>query len=439
MRERLRAVLPFRLTGAQRRVLKEIAGDLMSPRPMNRLLQGDVGCGKTVVALLAALLAVENGHQAALMAPTEILAEQHHRSFLRLLAGRGLPVALLTAAVKGPARRQVLQGLRSGAVPLVVGTHALLEEEVRFRSLRLAIVDEQHRFGVEQRAAIRSKGKRTDVLVMTATPIPRSLALTVYGDLSLSVIDELPPGRRPVRTVLRGEEARPALYRFLRERIAAGRQVYVVYPLIDEGERGDLKAAKAMADHLGRRVFPDRRVGLLHGRLRPEERERVMADFAGGRLDVLVATTVVEVGIDVPNATVMVVEQAEQFGLSQLHQLRGRVGRGAHDSHCILMAAAGIGEESRRRLEIMCGTDDGFEIARRDLMLRGPGEFLGKRQSGVPDLRLGDVLRDHDLLEDARREAFAWAGRIPALPQRGDLLRHLERRWGARLGLIRVG
>ena len=439
MRGRLRSVLPFHLTAAQRRVLKEIASDLMSARPMNRLLQGDVGCGKTVVALLAALLAVENGHQAAVMAPTEILAEQHHRSFLRLLSGRGLPVALLTAAVKGAARRQVLQGLRSGTIPLVVGTHALLEETVRFRSLRLAIVDEQHRFGVAQRAAIRAKGKRTDVLVMTATPIPRSLALTVYGDLNLSVIDELPPGRRPIRTVLRGESARPGLYRFLGERMAAGRQVYVVYPLIEEGEDRGIKAATAMSRLLARRVFPDRRVGLLHGRLPAEEREAVMSAFAAGRLDLLVATTVVEVGIDVPNATVMVIEQAERFGLSQLHQLRGRVGRGAHASHCILMAADGIAEDSRRRLEIMCRTDDGFEIARLDLALRGPGEFLGKRQSGVPDLRLGDVLRDHELLEDARREAFAWAGRLPALPQRDDLLRHLEQRWGARLGLIRVG
>jgi ATP-dependent DNA helicase RecG len=439
MRERLRAVLPFRLTGAQRRALQEIAADLRSPRPMNRLLQGDVGCGKTVVALLAALLAVENGHQAALLAPTEILAEQHQRSFRRLLEGRGVPVALLTAAIKGAARRQVLQGLRSGAIPIVVGTHALLEEEVRFRSLRLAIVDEQHRFGVAQRATVRSKGTRVDVLVMTATPIPRSLALTVYGDLSLSVIDELPPGRRPVRTAVRGEESRPRLYAFLRERIDEGRQVYVVYPLIEENEARDIKAAAAMAERLRREVFPDRRVGLLHGRLRPEEREAVMAAFAAGRLDVLVATTVVEVGIDVPNATVMVIEQAERFGLSQLHQLRGRVGRGAHASYCILMAGPGGTDDSRRRIRILCETQDGFEVARRDLEMRGPGEFLGRRQSGVPDLRLGDVLRDRDLLEDARREAFTWAARLPALPQRADLLRHLQHRWGARLGLIQVG
>jgi ATP-dependent DNA helicase RecG len=439
IRERLRAVLPFRLTGAQRRVLKEIASDLMSPRPMSRLLQGDVGCGKTVVALMAALLSVENGHQAAFMAPTEILAEQHHRSFRRLLEGRGYPIALLTAGVKGAARRQVLQGLRAGSIPILVGTHALLEEEVSFRSLRLAVIDEQHRFGVAQRARLRGKGKRTDVLVMTATPIPRSLALTVYGDLSLSVIDELPPGRSPVRTMLRDERARGDVYRFLREQVERGRQVYVVYPLIEESGDTDLKAAVEMAARLGREVFPDRRVGLLHGRLKPEERETVMGDFAAGRIPVLVATTVIEVGIDVPNATVMVIEEAERFGLSQLHQLRGRVGRGSSDSFCVLMAGAGGTPESEQRLRIMCETSDGFVIARRDLEMRGPGEFLGTRQSGLPDLRAGDILRDHDILEDARREAFDLAERLGSLPQRGDLVRHMERRWGGRLGMIQVG
>jgi ATP-dependent DNA helicase RecG len=439
IRARLRAVLPFRLTAAQRRVLKEIAADLMSPRPMNRLLQGDVGCGKTVVALLAALLAVENGHQAVCMAPTEILAEQHHRSFRRFLEGRGVPVALLTAGVKGAARRQVLHGLRGGTVPIAVGTHALIEDDVVFRSLRLAIVDEQHRFGVEQRSRLRAKGRRTDVLVMTATPIPRTLALTVYGDLDLSIIDELPPGRRPVTTILRGESSRPDLYAFLRQKIAEGRQAYVVYPVIEESEAVPIKAATAMAARLRREVFPDRRVGLLHGRLRAAERDAVMSEFAAGKVDLLVATTVVEVGIDVPNASVMVIEQAERFGLSQLHQLRGRVGRGAHASYCILMAGAEGSGESGRRLQAMCATQDGFEIARLDLELRGPGEFLGRRQSGVPDLRLGDLLRDQVLLEEARREAFDWASRLPASPQRPELVRHMERRWGARLGLIQVG
>ncbi|MBI4169174.1 MAG: ATP-dependent DNA helicase RecG [Acidobacteria bacterium] len=439
VRERLRAVLPFRLTAAQRRVLKEIAFDQMSPRPMSRLLQGDVGCGKTVIALLASLLAVENGHQAAFMAPTEILAEQHHRSFRRLLEGRGYPIALLTAGVKGAARRQVLQGLRAGTIPILVGTHALLEEEVRFRSLRLAVIDEQHRFGVAQRARLRGKGKRTDVLVMTATPIPRSLALTVYGDLTLSVIDELPPGRRPVKTVLRDERARPGVYRFLREQVAQGRQAYVVYPLVEESRDSELKAAVAMAGRLAREVFPDLRVGLLHGRLRPEEREAVMGDFAAGTIPVLVATTVIEVGIDVPNATVMVIEQAERFGLSQLHQLRGRVGRGSSESYCILMPGTRGTEESLRRLQIMCETNDGFIIARRDLEMRGPGEFLGTRQSGIPDLRVGDILRDLDILEDARREAFDLAARLATIPQRGDLVRHMERRWGGRLGMVQVG
>jgi ATP-dependent DNA helicase RecG len=441
MRERLRAVLPFPLTGAQRRALKEIAADLMSPRPMNRLLQGDVGCGKTVVALVAALLVVENGLQAAFMAPTEILAEQHHRSFTRLLAGTGYRVGLLTSAVRGASRRQVLQGLASGAVPLLVGTHALVEEEVRFRALRLVVIDEQHRFGVAQRARLRGKGGEgdaADVLVMTATPIPRSLALTVYGDLDLSVIDELPPGRRPVKTVLRGEESRQRVYDFLRAQIAAGRQAYVVYPLVEETDRKDLKAATAMAERLRTRVFPDLSVGLLHGRLGAEEKDAVMADFAAGRTAILVATTVIEVGIDVANASVMVIEHAERFGLSQLHQLRGRVGRGPHESYCVLLAGEGTTEEARRRLRVLCDAHDGFAIARADLQMRGPGEFLGTRQSGIPDLRVGDILRDHDLLEEARREAFAAAAAPSPGPPPG-LMQHLERRWAGRLGLIRIG
>ncbi|MFQ5877677.1 MAG: ATP-dependent DNA helicase RecG [Acidobacteriota bacterium] len=441
IRARLRAALPFRLTGAQRRVLKEIAGDLMSGRPMNRLLQGDVGCGKTIVALMAALLVVENGHQVAFMAPTEILAEQHHRSFERLLRGRGYPVALLTSAVQGAARRQALRGLRGGAIPILVGTHAMIEEEVRFASLRLAVIDEQHRFGVAQRARLRAKGERPDVLVMTATPIPRSLALTVYGDLDLSVIDEPPPGRKPVRTLLRGEESRPRVYAFLREQIGAGRQAYVVYPLVEESDRSDLRAASEMAERLRREIFPDLPVGLLHGRMRPDEREEAMSGFVSGRIPILVTTTVVEVGVDVPNATVMLIEQAERFGLSQLHQLRGRVGRGAHDSYCILMEGRAATDEARRRLQVMCDTCDGFVIARRDLEIRGPGEFLGTRQSGLPDLRVGDILRDHDILEDARREAFARAGSVRGgtAPRAGALLRQLERRWAGRLGIVRIG
>jgi ATP-dependent DNA helicase RecG len=441
IRSRLRAALPYHLTAAQKRVLKEIADDLMSGRSMNRLLQGDVGSGKTIVALLAALLVVENGHQVAFMAPTEILAEQHHRSFTRLLSGKGYRVALLTSGVKGEARRQVLRGLRSAEIPILVGTHAMIEEAVEFRSLRLAVIDEQHRFGVAQRARLRSKGESPDVLVMTATPIPRSLALTIYGDLDLSVIDEMPPGRHPISTVLRDDRSRRRVYEFLRARIAEGRQIYVVYPLVEESDNMELKAAVAMADHLRRRIFPQVEIGLVHGRLKPDEREAVMAEFVSGRIPILVATTVIEVGIDVPNAAVMVIEQAERFGLSQLHQLRGRVGRGPHPSYCILMIGQKGSEESRRRLQVMCDTHDGFAIARRDLEIRGPGEFLGTRQSGIPDLRVGDILRDHDILEDAREEALQAAGRMRQghEPGRIELVRHLERRWAGRLGLVQIG
>ena len=406
---------------------------------MSRLLQGDVGCGKTVVALLAGLLVVENRHQVAFMAPTELLAEQHHRTFLRMLQGTGRPVALLTSGVTGAARRQVLTGLRSGSIPILVGTHALLEEDVTFRSLRLAIIDEQHRFGVAQRARLRAKGTRTDVLVMTATPIPRSLALTVYGDLDLSVIDEMPPGRLPIRTVVRDEAARAAVHEFLRDQVGKGRQAYIVYPLVEETGRADLKAAVEMHARLSRQVFPDLGVGLLHGRMKAEERDAVMAGFLSGRTPILVATTVIEVGIDVPNATLMVVEQAERFGLSQLHQLRGRVGRGGAESYCVLMAGPRTAEEARRRLEIMAGTSDGFAIAREDLRMRGPGELLGTRQSGLADLRVGDILRDHDILEDARRAAFACAAAPAGAPQRRDLMRHLESRWAGRLGRIQTG
>ena len=437
LRDRLRAVLPFRLTSAQRRALQEIAADLLSPRPMNRLLQGDVGCGKTMVALLAALLVAENGLQTVFMAPTEILAEQHHRLFTRLLQGRGVPVGLLTASVTGSARRQVLAGLESGALRLVVGTHALVEDEVRFRALRLLVIDEQHRFGVAQRGRLRDKGDRPDVLVMTATPIPRSLALTVYGDLDVSVIDALPPGRRPVLTVLREAAGRARVYEFVRRKVEAGRQAFVVVPVIEETERGDLQAAASLRERLQREVFPGRPIGLLHGRLPAEEREAVMADFAQGRLPVLVATTVIEVGIDVPNAAVMVVGQADRFGLSQLHQLRGRVGRGAHESYCVLLAGESATDEARQRLQVLCDTSDGFEVARRDLELRGPGQFLGTRQSGMADLRLGDLMRDQDLLEEAREAAFATAagaGRLPA-----PLAAHLERRFGPRLRMIQIG
>ena len=438
LRQRLRAVLPFRLTAAQRRALQEIAADLLSPRPMNRLLQGDVGCGKTMVALLSALLVAENGLQTAFMAPTEILAEQHHRLFTRLLSGRGVPVGLLTASVTGSARRQVLAGLETGALRLVVGTHALVEDEVRFKALRLLVIDEQHRFGVAQRGRLRDKGDRPDVLVMTATPIPRSLALTVYGDLDVSVIDALPPGRRPVATVRREAAGRARVYEFVRRQVEAGRQAFVVVPVIEETERGDLQAAASLRERLQREVFPGRPIGLLHGRLPGEEREAVMAEFVRGDLPVLVATTVIEVGIDVPNAAVMVIEQADRFGLSQLHQLRGRVGRGGHESYCILLAGAAATDEARQRLQVLCDTNDGFEVARRDLQLRGPGQFLGTRQSGLADLRLGDLTRDRELLEEARAAAFAAAGGDPGrLP--APLTAHLERRFGPRIRMIQIG
>ena len=440
IRARLRAVLPFHLTAGQKKALKEIGDDLMSPRPMNRLLQGDVGSGKTIVALMAALLAAENAHQVAFMAPTEILAEQHHRSFQRLLEGTGYRVGLLTAGVPAAARRQVLRGVRAGAVQILVGTHAMIERDVTFASLRLVVIDEQHRFGVTQRARLRDKGERPDVLVMTATPIPRSLALTVYGDLDLSVIDDLPPGRRPIRTVLRTETERGLVYDELRRRVAQGRQAYVVYPLVDETEKTGLKAAVAMAERLSREVFPEFRVGLVHGRMKTEKRDAVMADFVAGAIAILVATTVIEVGIDVPNATIMVIEQAERFGLSQLHQLRGRVGRGANQSDCILLAGADLTSEAEHRLQVMCDTSDGFVIARRDLEMRGPGEFLGTRQSGLADLRVGDVLRDHDILEDARREAFAATGGLRSGgAKEAAVLQHLQRRWAGRLGMIRIG
>jgi ATP-dependent DNA helicase RecG len=437
LRDRLRGVLPFRLTAPQKRALKEIADDLLSPRPMNRLLQGDVGCGKTMVALLAALLVAGNGLQAAFMAPTEILAEQHHRLFTRLLQGSGHRVGLLTASVAPAARRQVLAGLQGGDLPLVVGTHALVEDEVAFRSLRLAVIDEQHRFGVAQRGRLRAKGDGLDVLVMTATPIPRSLALTVYGDLDVSVIDGLPPGRRPVRTLLREAAGRDAVYEFVRREVESGRQAFVVAPLIEESDTISAEAAASLAARLRGSVFRSESVGLLHGRLAPPDRDAAMAAFASGRTAVLVATTVVEVGIDVPNATVMVIEQADRFGLSQLHQLRGRVGRGAYPATCILLQGDAPTEEGRRRLEVMCETSDGFEVARRDLELRGPGQFLGTRQSGLPDLRLGDLVRDRELLEEARAAAIATIG--PRSRPAPELMAHVDRRWGARLHAIRIG
>ncbi|HKY31823.1 MAG TPA: ATP-dependent DNA helicase RecG [Candidatus Polarisedimenticolia bacterium] len=442
MRERLQEVLPYRLTGAQRRVLKEIVQDMTAPHPMNRLLQGDVGSGKTIVALMAMLLAVENGRQAVLMAPTEILAEQHHRGVAALLARSRYRVQLLTGAMTAAERRPLLRALEQGYAHIVIGTHALIQQSVSFQNLGLAVIDEQHRFGVAQRLALRGKGPSgasPDVLVMTATPIPRSLALTVYGDLDLSVIDELPPGRRPIATHLRPETSRARIYEFIRREAAAGRQAYIVLPLVEESEKSDLRAAVELAADLSGKVFRDLRVGLVHGRMKPPERDDVMRRFAAGEIDVLVATTVIEVGIDVPNATVMVVEHAGRFGLSQLHQLRGRVGRGPHPSHCILVHDDDPTEEASRRLEVMRDHADGFAIAEKDLEIRGPGEFLGTRQSGLPEIRIGNIIRDAAVLDEARADAAALLSEAAAGPGHRPLLEHMKRQWGDRIGLMDVG
>jgi ATP-dependent DNA helicase RecG len=444
LRTRLAGLLPFKLTGAQKRVLKEIGADLRSPHPMHRLLQGDVGSGKTIVALLTLLVAVDNGYQAALMAPTEILADQHDRNIRDLLAQGGIPcrTGLLTGSLRSAARREILERARSGDVQLLVGTHALFEAGVEFKRLGLVVVDEQHRFGVMQRAALAQKGKRPDVLVMTATPIPRSMALTLYGDLDLSVIDELPPGRAPVRTVVRGEADRKGVYARLRREIAQGRQAYVVVPLVEETAKNDLKNATAFAQDLRERVFPDLRVGMLHGRMKGPDKDAVMRSFVRGEIQVLVATTVIEVGVDVANATVMIVEHAERFGLSQLHQLRGRVGRGSAQGHCVLMAGdESRGREARERLAIMERTTDGFRIAQKDLELRGPGAVFGTQQHGLSDLQfLSVILRGAKLVEAARREAQALVAGGPDARHRAlAILGSLRRGWKKRLDLVRVG
>ena len=435
IRQAARAVLPFRLTGDQRRALKEIVDDMRRPRPMNRLLQGDVGSGKTIVALLAALVAMENGLQVAFMSPTEILAEQHYASVTRVLSRSRFATALLTGTLPPRTRREVGSRIANGASQLVVGTHALVQGEVQFKALGLAIIDEQHRFGVLQRATLRAKGLDPDVLVMTATPIPRTMALTAYGDLDTSEIRERLPGRRPVSTLVRSESHRAEIYQLIRTQLRARRQAFVVYPLVEESEKLDLKAATEMAAELRTRALPDARVGLVHGRIAAGERERTMAAFAAGTIDVLVATTVIEVGVDVPNATVMVIEQAERFGLAQLHQLRGRVGRGASQSYCVLLHASRLSDAARARLQALAESTDGFELAERDLELRGPGDFFGTRQSGVPLLRVGDLLRDHRLMEEARRAAVAWLADAGASESH---LATVRRAWNRRFGLTGV-
>jgi len=433
-------LLPFQLTEAQRRVLSEIKTDMMTPHPMHRLVQGDVGSGKTLVALLAALVAVENGYQVAIMAPTEILAEQHFLNIHRWCDQLGVVTALVTAGMRGKAKAAALEAIAIGDAQIVIGTHAVIQEKVEFAKLGLGIIDEQHRFGVLQRGLLKKKGQNPDILVMTATPIPRTLAMTVYGDLSLSVIDQMPPGRTPVETRVCRESQRQQVYRVIRDEIERGRQAYVIYPLVEESEKSDLKAATQMAEHLKNDIFPDLKVALLHGRMKPEEKEETMRSFKACETDILVATTVIEVGIDVPNATVMVIEHAERFGLSQLHQLRGRVGRGSERSRCILVAGERLSEEGRKRLEVMVETTDGFRIAEADLEIRGPGDFLGTRQAGLPEFRNASILRDGRILEEARQDAFALVADDPELmrPEHAGLRRELVRRWGGRLELAGI-
>lgn len=398
-------LLPFKLTKAQVRVTREIFNDLKSTAPMNRLLQGDVGSGKTIVAAIAMIAAMENDLQTALMAPTEILAEQHARNIKRLLAKTPYRVELLTGSLRAAEKRKLRVALQDGEIHACIGTHALVQEGVAFAKLGLAVIDEQHRFGVMQRAELRARGLNPDVLVMTATPIPRSLAMTVYGDLDVSVIDELPPGRTPIETIVAGEDQRQDVKRLIQREVKAGHQVYVVYPLVEESEKIDLKDATRRYEYLRDVVFPKLRVGLLHGKMKPAEKEEVMRAFVAGEIKILVSTTVIEVGVDVPNASVMIVEHAERFGLSQLHQLRGRVGRGAKKSHCVLLTSDKKTAVAEERLGIMAKTSDGFVIAEKDLEIRGPGELLGTRQSGLPEFRIGNLVRDRELLENAKREA----------------------------------
>lgn len=462
----IKKILPFHPTNAQKRVLKEIAGDMEKPYPMRRLLQGDVGSGKTIVAFEAAIIAIENGCQVALMAPTEILAQQHYFSARRILENAGYRIVLLTGSLESDRKREIRRHIAHGNAQLVIGTHALLEEKVEFANLGLVIVDEQHRFGVMQRLKLMRKSgeggdqsqalskptqnsnasiqpaAEPDVLVMTATPIPRTLALTLYGDLDLSVLDELPPGRTPIFTKLVSDDQSPKVWDFVRKEVAAGHQVYVVYPVIAENEESELKAAIQMYRELSGKTFADQKVGLLHGRLDPELKDQVMKMFQKGDLQILVATTVIEVGVDVPNATVMVIEHAERFGLAQLHQLRGRIGRGSAKSYCVLMTGGKVSEEGQKRLQAMVDTNDGFKIAELDLELRGPGEFFGTRQAGLPSFRVANIIRDAQLLEAAKREAaFVLAGPNNEISSEeiSRALVHMRARWKHTYALVEVG
>lgn len=434
-------MLPFELTDAQKKVLREISKDMMSDTSMHRLLQGDVGSGKTVVALIAMLMAVESGYQAALMAPTEILAEQHYITIHQMLESLGVKVALLTSSVVKAERDLVLQSIKSGEAQVVIGTHALIQENVEFSKLGLVVIDEQHRFGVMQRAKLKQKGFSPDVLVMTATPIPRSLALTAYGDLDVSVIDALPPGRKPIKTSYWTENSKSKMYEFLEAELKAGHQTYIVYPLVEESEKADLKAATESYEYLKEEIFPHRKLALLHGRIKSKEREKVMQTFRDGNYDILVTTTVIEVGVDVPNATVMVIEHAERFGLSQLHQLRGRIGRGADQSWCLLVGNPPLSQEAEKRLKTMTATNDGFKISEMDLKLRGPGEFFGTRQHGLPELRIADIVTDAKLLYRARDWAFRIIGEDPKLSKgENQCIRStFIRKYKKRFSLVDIG
>ncbi len=436
-REQIRKMLPFKPTAAQRRVMQEIADDMKRPHPMNRLLQGDVGSGKTIVAAQAAVIALENGYQVAVLAPTEILANQHYWYFKRLLEKLGYVVAALTGSSTGREKQKIKALIAEGYVKVVVGTHAIIQEDVTFAKLGLAIVDEQHRFGVRQRLQLMKKGEQPDVLVMTATPIPRTLALTIYGDLDVSTIDELPPGRKPIVTKHVQESAVEGVYGFLAQEIKAGRQAYVVYPVVEETETAAVKAAENMFEHLSQKVFPQIPVGLLHGRMATEDKDRAMQSFHSGQIKILVSTTVIEVGVDVPNASVIVIEQAERFGLAQIHQLRGRVGRGRNQSYCILVTAK-VNDVAKERIRTLVESNDGFYIAEMDMKLRGPGEFFGTRQSGIPGLRLADLIRDTDVLQTARTEA-------QTLIRAGDteelraVARYIQEHWQRKYALVQVG
>jgi ATP-dependent DNA helicase RecG len=445
VRAALKKMLPFHPTRAQKQVMKEIAADMAQASPMRRLLQGDVGSGKTIVAFEAATVAMENGYQVAMMAPTEILATQHYFSARRILEPAGYRIVLLTGSLEAGRKQAIRSHLARGHAQMVIGTHALLEDKVEFERLGLVIVDEQHRFGVMQRMKLMRKNSEVqpDVLVMTATPIPRTLALTLYGDLDVSVIDELPPGRTPVKTRVLADDRAGEVWEFVRKTVLGGQQAYVVYPVIEESEKDTgLKAAIKMYDELRGKVFPELKVGLLHGRMSAEEKDAVMRRFKGGEVQVLVATTVIEVGVDVANATVMVIEHAERFGLSQLHQLRGRIGRGSAKSYCVLMTGGKISDEAQQRLETMASTSDGFEIAEKDLELRGPGEFFGTRQAGMPSLRVANLIRDRKLLELAKAEArgLLEANNAEATAEEKRVaVQYLRTHWNRRYGLVEVG